>query len=56
VTRASPRDQGNIKPLRSLTEPLQMAKDDGAKRALIPIENTRTAFNAFPTVVRFNDD
>ena len=31
--------QGNIKPLRSLTEPLQVAKDNGAKRALIPIEN-----------------
>jgi sodium-dependent phosphate cotransporter len=28
--------QGNIKPLRSLTEPLQIAKDNGAKRALIP--------------------
>jgi ATP-dependent Lon protease len=27
--------QGNIKPMRSLTEPLQMAKDNGAKRALI---------------------
>jgi hypothetical protein len=23
--------QGNIKPLRSLTEPLQVAKDNGAK-------------------------
>jgi ATP-dependent Lon protease len=27
--------QGNIQPLRSLTEPLQVAKDNGAKRALI---------------------
>jgi ATP-dependent Lon protease len=34
--------QGNIKPLRSLTEPLQVAKDNGAKRALIPIENKRS--------------
>jgi ATP-dependent Lon protease len=34
--------QGNIKPLRSLTEPLQIAKDNGAKRALIPIENKRS--------------
>ena len=33
--------QGNIKPLRSLSEPLQVAKDNGAKRALIPIENKR---------------
>jgi ATP-dependent Lon protease len=33
--------QGNIKPLRSLVEPLQVAKDNGAKRSLIPIENKR---------------
>jgi ATP-dependent Lon protease len=33
--------QGNIKPLRSLVEPLQVAMDNGAKRALIPIENKR---------------
>jgi ATP-dependent Lon protease len=33
--------QGNIKPLRSLIEPLQVAKDNGAKRSLIPIENKR---------------
>lgn len=34
--------QGNIKALRSLVEPLQVAMDNGAKRALIPIENKRT--------------
>ena len=34
--------QGNIKPLRSLVEPLRVAMDNGAKRALIPIENKRT--------------
>jgi ATP-dependent Lon protease len=33
--------QGNIKPLRSLVEPLQVAMDNGAKKALIPIENKR---------------
>ncbi len=33
--------QGNNKRIRSLTEPLQLAMDNGAKRALIPIENTR---------------
>jgi ATP-dependent Lon protease len=33
--------QGNIKPLRSLSESLQIAKDYGAKRTLIPIENKR---------------
>jgi ATP-dependent Lon protease len=33
--------QGNIKPVRSLVEPLQVAMDNGAKRALIPLENKR---------------
>jgi ATP-dependent Lon protease len=33
--------QGNIKPLRSLVEILQVARDSGGKRALIPIENKR---------------
>jgi ATP-dependent Lon protease len=33
--------QGNIKPIRSLTEPLQVAMDNGARKALIPIENKR---------------
>ena len=33
--------QGNIKSLRSLAEPLQVAMDNGAKRALIPLENKR---------------
>ncbi len=33
--------QGNIKPARSLMEPLQVAMDNGAKRALIPIQNMR---------------
>lgn len=33
--------QGTIKPLRSLAEPLQLAMENGARRALIPIENKR---------------
>ena len=33
--------KGNIKEVRSLTEPLQLAKDNGVKRALVPIENKR---------------
>lgn len=33
--------QGNIKAVHSLSEPLQIAKDNGARRALIPIENKR---------------
>ncbi len=36
--------QGNIKPARSLVEPLQVAMDNGAKRALIPVENKRSFF------------
>ena len=37
--------QGNIKPARSLIEPLQVAMDNGAKRTLIPIENKRNFFD-----------
>ncbi|MBZ5596025.1 MAG: protease Lon-related BREX system protein BrxL [Acidobacteriia bacterium] len=33
--------QGNLKSVRGLTEPLQIAMENGAKRALIPIENKR---------------
>lgn len=33
--------QGNIKPMRSLAEPLQVALDNGARKALIPLENKR---------------
>ncbi len=33
--------QGNIKAVRSLAEPLRMGMDNGARRALIPIENKR---------------
>lgn len=33
--------QGNIKAVRSLSEPLQLGMDNGARRALIPIENKR---------------
>lgn len=33
--------QGNVKGARSLTEPLQLAMENGARRALIPTENKR---------------
>jgi len=33
--------QGNIKAVMSLVEPLQMAMENGARRALIPLENKR---------------
>jgi len=47
--------QGNIKPMRSLTEPLQVAKDNGAKRALIPIENKRNFLDVPADVVESVD-
>lgn len=43
--------QGNVKPVRSLTEPLQVAMDNGAKRALIPIENKRQFLEVNPDVL-----
>jgi ATP-dependent Lon protease len=33
--------QGNIKSVRSLSEPLQVGMDYGARRALVPVENKR---------------
>lgn len=47
--------QGNIKPLRSLVEPLQVAKDNGAKRALIPIENKRSFLEVNADIVEVVD-
>jgi ATP-dependent Lon protease len=47
--------QGNIKPLRSLTEPLQLAMDNGAKRALIPIENKRNFLDVSADIVEHVD-
>ena len=47
--------QGNIKPLRSLVEPLQVTMDNGAKRALIPIENKRTFLEVSADIVEHVD-
>jgi ATP-dependent Lon protease len=47
--------QGNIKPMRSLTEPLQVANDNGARRALIPIENKRNFLDVPSDVVEHVD-
>jgi len=47
--------QGNIKPLRSLTEPLQVAMDNGAKRALIPIENKRNFLDVSADILEHVD-
>lgn len=47
--------QGNLKPVRSLVEPLQVAKDNGARRALIPIENKRNFFDVSADVLEAID-
>ena len=47
--------QGNIKPVRSLTEPLQVAMDNGAKRALIPVGNKRQVLELEPDVLEHVD-
>ena len=43
--------QGNLKAVRSLVEPLQVAMDNGAKRAMIPIENKRSFFDVSAEVL-----
>jgi len=47
--------QGNIKPVRSLNEPLRVAMDNGAKRALIPIENKRNFLDVSADIVEHVD-
>ena len=47
--------QGNIKGLRSLVEPLQIAMDNGAKKALIPIENKRNFLEVSGDIVEHVD-
>jgi len=43
--------QGNILPLRSLVEPLQVIMDNGAKRVLIPVSNRRQYLEVPPDVL-----
>jgi ATP-dependent Lon protease len=43
--------QGNIKNVRSLTEPLQVAMDNGARRAMIPVGNKRQLLELDPDVL-----
>ncbi len=47
--------QGNLKPTRSLVEPLQVGMDNGAKRALIPIENRRSFLEVASDIVEHVD-
>jgi len=43
--------QGNILPLHTLVEPLQMIMDNGAKRVLIPVSNRRQYLEVPPDVL-----
>lgn len=43
--------QGNILSVRSLTEPLQVIMDNGAKRVLIPLSNRRDFLEVPPDIV-----
>ena len=43
--------QGNIKAVRTLAEPLQVGMDNGARRALIPIENKRNFLDVSADVI-----
>jgi ATP-dependent Lon protease len=43
--------QGNIKSLRSLAEPLQVGMDNGARRALVPLENKRNFLDVSGDIV-----
>jgi ATP-dependent Lon protease len=43
--------QGNIKAMRSLAEPLQVGMDNGARRALIPLENKRNFLDVSGDIV-----
>jgi len=47
--------QGNLKAVRSLVEPLQVAMDNGARRALIPIENKRNFFDVSAEILEAID-
>lgn len=47
--------QGNLKPTRSLVEPLQVGMDNGAKRALIPIENRRNFLEVTSDIIEHVD-
>lgn len=43
--------QGNILPVRSLVEPLQLVMDSGAKRVLIPLSNRRDVLEIPPDIL-----
>ena len=42
---------GNLKGIKSLTEPLQLGMDNGARRAMIPVENKRNFLEVSADIV-----
>jgi ATP-dependent Lon protease len=42
---------GNVKAVRSLTEPLQIAMDNGGRRSLVPIENKMSFLEVSANIV-----
>ena len=43
--------QGNLKAVHSLSEPMQVGMDNGARRALVPIENKRSFLDVSGDIV-----
>jgi len=43
--------QGNIKAISTLTEPMQIAMENGARRALVPLENKRALLEVSGDIV-----
>ena len=47
--------QGNVKGVRTLAEPCQLAMENGARRALIPIENKRSFLDVSSDIMEHVD-
>lgn len=47
--------QGNILPVRSLLEPLQVVRDNGAKKVLLPVSNRRQLLEVPPDILESVD-
>ena len=43
--------QGNVLPVRSLVEPLQVIMDNGARRVLVPMSNRRQLMEIPPDIL-----
>ncbi len=47
--------QGNVKAVASLAEPLRVAMDNGARKALVPLENKRSFLEVNPDILEHVD-